>query len=99
MNTDFILEASGLTKSYRELTVLENLDIKVKRGEIVAIVGKSGSGKSTLLHLLGTLDTPDKGSISLSNVDITQLNQKEIAGFRNERIAEKRSVLPGGRAE
>jgi lipoprotein-releasing system ATP-binding protein len=86
MNTDFILEATGLTKSYRNLIVLENLDIQVKRGEIVAIVGKSGSGKSTLLHLLGTLDTPDKGKISLSNIDITRLNQKEIAAFRNERI-------------
>ena len=66
--------------------MLQNLDIEINRGEIASIVGKSGSGKSTLLHILGTLDTADNGSIVIDDVDITGLNENELAKFRNRHV-------------
>ncbi len=81
-----MLIGKNISKSYGNVQVLQNLDITINKNEIAAIVGKSGSGKSTLLHILGTLDAPDKGTISISNTDITTLDDKEIARFRNERI-------------
>ncbi len=81
-----MLIGQNITKSYGNLNVLQNLNIEIKKNEIAAIVGKSGSGKSTLLHLLGTLDTPDSGSIKISDIEITTLNDKELANFRNQRI-------------
>ena len=81
-----MLIGRNISKSYGDLTVLDNLDIEIHKDEIAAIVGKSGSGKSTLLHILGTLDLPDTGSIEISGVEITTLNDKELAQFRNERI-------------
>ena len=81
-----MLVARNISKSYGTVQVLENLDIEIKRNEIAAIVGKSGSGKSTLLHILGTLDTPDDGSISISETNITSLDSNGLARFRNEKI-------------
>jgi len=81
-----MLKGNNISKSYGTVKVLEGLDIEIKQNEIAAIVGKSGSGKSTLLHILGTLDTPDEGNISISNTDITTLDNNELAKFRNERI-------------
>ena len=81
-----MLEGRNISKSYGKVEVLQNLDIEIKKNEIAAIVGKSGSGKSTLLHILGTLDSPDNGSIQISDVDITSLNERELAQFRNEKI-------------
>lgn len=66
--------------------VLKGVDVTIERGEVVAIVGKSGAGKSTLLHLLGTLDTPDKGSIMIDNTDIASLSAKNLAAFRNQKL-------------
>jgi len=81
-----MLVGHNISKSYGTLEVLQNLDIEIKKNEIAAIVGKSGSGKSTLLHILGTLDAPDSGSIKISDTDITTLDDRELAHFRNQRI-------------
>lgn len=81
-----MLIGRNISKSYGDLVVLDQLDVEIKEHEIAAIVGKSGSGKSTLLHILGTLDVPDSGSIHLSGIETTTLNDKELARFRNERI-------------
>ena len=81
-----MLEAIGIEKSYGSLKVLKGVDLSVKKGEVVAIVGASGAGKSTLLHMLGTLDTPDKGKISVRGQDVYSQNTKQLASFRNRHI-------------
>jgi lipoprotein-releasing system ATP-binding protein len=83
---EMMLTARDIYKRYGTIEVLKGVDISVQAGEIVSIVGPSGSGKSTLLHILGTLDKPDKGSISLHNKDITSLEGKKLADFRNRHI-------------
>ena len=70
----------------RELIVLRDVNLELERGQAVAVVGPSGSGKSTLLHILGTLDTPSGGSLSLEGVDPRALSESQIADFRNRRI-------------
>ncbi len=81
-----VLSAQHISKSYGTLEVLKDLSIQIDRAEIAAIVGKSGSGKSTLLHILGTLDTPDNGQISIDGIEITGISAKEISKVRNESI-------------
>lgn len=81
-----MLKASGLVKQYGDLTVLKEVSIDVKKGEVVAIVGRSGAGKSTLLHILGTLDKADGGSYHIGDQDVFALNEKALAKFRNEEI-------------
>ncbi len=87
---DFILKAEGLYKSYRmgeaEVSVLRGVDLAVKEGEFVAIVGASGSGKSTLLHILGALDRPDKGVVSFEGRDLGRLAERELNKFRNKMV-------------
>jgi lipoprotein-releasing system ATP-binding protein len=81
-----LLTAQGITRSYGTLQVLKGIDLTVQPGEIVAIVGASGAGKSTLLHIIGTLDRPDKGRVTIQDTDISGLSDKALAQFRNERI-------------
>ena len=81
-----MLQASGIYKSYGVLPVLQGVDITVKKGEIVSIVGSSGAGKSTLLHILGTLDKPDKGSVFINEKRVDDLSGKKLAFFRNQSI-------------
>ena len=81
-----MISAKGIHKSYGDLHVLKGVDLEVKVGEILSIVGKSGAGKSTLLHILGTLDTPDSGSLSIDGTSMGNMKSKELAKFRNERI-------------
>ena len=81
-----MLNAKGIVKSYGTLPVLKGVDINIDKGEIVSIVGSSGAGKSTLLHILGTLDTADKGNIFLHNQSIEKLKGKKLAAFRNKHI-------------
>ncbi|MDZ4715776.1 MAG: ABC transporter ATP-binding protein [Cytophagales bacterium] len=81
-----MLEAKGIEKSYGALKVLKGVDLSVKKGEIVSIVGASGAGKSTLLHILGTLDDPDEGKVSIHGIDVFGQSNKELAGFRNRHI-------------
>lgn len=81
-----MLLAQGLTKKYGQLEVLKGIDLSIQQGEIVSIVGSSGAGKTTLLQLLGTLDKPDAGMLSLDGVQPFQLSSNELAHFRNTKI-------------
>jgi lipoprotein-releasing system ATP-binding protein len=73
-------------KSFDALEVLKGVHLEVKKGEIVSIVGASGAGKTTLLQLIGTLDKPDSGKIHINGIDISKLNEKELASLRNRKI-------------
>ena len=85
-----VLHCSQLSKSYKqgdiETTVLNNLELTVKKGELVAIVGSSGCGKSTFLHIAGALDLPSSGEVFINDVNILNLSDKERATFRNQHI-------------
>ncbi len=81
-----MIKATNIHKSYGDLHVLKGVDIEIKPGEIVSIIGKSGAGKSTLLHILGTLDTADKGTVFMDGTDVSRLKVKELSHFRNRRI-------------
>lgn len=81
-----LLRASGIYKSYHQLEVLKGIDLEIRKGEILAIVGASGAGKSTLLHIVGTLDTPDKGTVMLQGQDVFAQSSKKLAAFRNRSI-------------
>lgn len=81
-----MLNAKNVEKYYGPLQVLKGVDINIKKGEIVSIVGSSGAGKSTFLHILGTLDKPDKGEVLLNNERVDKLSGKMLAKFRNKNI-------------
>lgn len=81
-----MLTATNIIKNYGSLPVLRGVDVHIKKAEIVSIVGSSGAGKSTLLHILGTLDTADKGSVLLEGQQIETLSGKKLAAFRNKYI-------------
>jgi len=81
-----MIKVSQVTKSYGQLQVLKGVDLEIKQGEIVSIVGASGAGKTTLLQLIGTLDNPDTGSITFLNTNVSALKKKELAKFRNKNI-------------
>lgn len=81
-----VIRAKNIQKSYGNLQVLQGVDLEVKRGEFVSIVGKSGAGKSTLLHILGTLDRPDTGSLTIDDQEVFGLGSKRLAAFRNQYI-------------
>ncbi|MEQ8520403.1 MAG: ABC transporter ATP-binding protein [Cytophagales bacterium] len=81
-----MLKAQAITKSYGKLQVLKGIDLEIKSGEIVSIVGESGAGKSTLLHILSSLDEPDGGSVYLNDRDVNAMKRKDLATFRNNEI-------------
>jgi len=85
-----LIETQNIYKTYKLgteiINALSGVDIKIKKGEFVSIVGKSGSGKSTLMHLIGLLDTPTSGKILLNDKDVSRLNQNELAFLRNKSI-------------
>ncbi len=81
-----MLQATGIEKFYEKLHVLKGVDLSIGKGEIVSIVGSSGAGKSTLLHILGTLDTPDKGQVFLKGQRTDKLVGNALAKFRNKNI-------------
>ncbi|MHC4482698.1 MAG: ABC transporter ATP-binding protein [Planctomycetota bacterium] len=87
---DFMLKAEGVYKSYRmgaaEVKVLKGVDLAVRQGEFVSIVGASGSGKSTLLHILGALDRQDGGVVKVEGRDLSRLSGGELNGFRNKMV-------------
>lgn len=85
-----MIEAKNLKKVYKvgelDLTVINDLSISIKEGEFISLIGPSGSGKSTVLNMLGCLDTPTSGNITINNQDITNLNKTQLANFRGEHI-------------
>lgn len=81
-----LLKAKGIKRTYGSLHVLKGIDLEVKKGEVVAIVGASGAGKSTFLHILGTLDRPEAGEVLINNVNVFTQKDKDLARFRNEKI-------------
>ncbi len=81
-----MIDIKGITKSFGPLQVLKGIDLHIARGEVVSIVGPSGAGKTTLLQIMGTLDKPDSGSITIGSTDIRALSGKQISEFRNRKI-------------
>ena len=81
-----MIDIKGITKSFGSLQVLKGIDLHIKRGEIVSIVGPSGAGKTTLLQIIGTLDKPNSGSITIDGVDVSTLSTKKLSDFRNKHI-------------
>lgn len=84
-----IIELKNLTKVYKngvEFRALDNANLRIKKGEFVAIVGPSGSGKSTLMHLLGLLDTPSSGTLFIDGEDVTKMSDKERSAMRNRML-------------
>ncbi len=83
---DQMIKAEKITKSFGSLQVLKGIDLEVKRGEIVSIVGPSGAGKTTLLMIMGTLEKANGGRILIDGEDLSRLNEQQLADFRNKNI-------------
>lgn len=81
-----MIVANGITKSFNGLSVLKGVDLTIQSGELVSIVGSSGAGKTTLLSILGTLDRPEQGELSISGERVNSLNEKQLSAFRNKNI-------------
>lgn len=81
-----MIKAENIHKSYGDLHVLKGVNLEIKQGEIISIVGASGAGKSTLLQIIGTLDSCDEGQVSINDTDTTKLKDKALSLFRNENI-------------
>ncbi len=81
-----IIKLRGVTKSYREVKVLHDIDLDVERGELLAVVGTSGSGKSTLLNVIGGLDTGFQGSALVAGEDVGRMGDAALSAFRNQKV-------------
>ncbi len=81
-----MISGKNIHKKFDTVEVLKGVDMEIKKGEVVSIVGPSGSGKSTLLHILGTLDKADSGIVSMNNTQVHTLTPKKLAAFRNKHI-------------
>lgn len=81
-----MIEALNIEKSFGNLKVLKGIDFRAERSEVVSIMGASGAGKSTLLQILGTLSSPDNGTLRIDGTDVLTLGRKQISEFRNRRI-------------
>ncbi len=85
-----ILRAEGICKIYHtgmvDVHALKKCDINIRKGEFTAIIGKSGSGKSTLLRILGSMDRPDEGKVYIDDIDISELNDRQLSKLRREKI-------------
>lgn len=83
---DMMIEALNIEKSFGNLKVLKGIDFRAEKSEVVSIMGASGAGKSTLLQILGTLSSPDNGTLRINGTDVLALGRKQISEFRNRRI-------------
>lgn len=81
-----MISAKNIHKYFDSLHVLKGVDLSIKKGEIVSIVGASGAGKTTLLQIIGTLDNFSEGSMEIDGISIESLNRKAVAKFRNEKL-------------
>jgi lipoprotein-releasing system ATP-binding protein len=81
-----MIEAKNIYKQFNGLEILRGVNLQIAQGEVVSIVGSSGAGKTTLLTILGTLDRPDAGTVSIGGEEISGLNDKKLAAFRNKNI-------------
>lgn len=81
-----MLSAQNLFKKYSNLTVVNDVSLKIDKGEVISVIGASGAGKSTLLHLLGALDKPDAGSVTINDINLFELSAKKQAAFRNKEM-------------
>lgn len=81
-----MIKIEGITKSFGGLQILKGIDLEIRKGEIVSIVGPSGAGKTTLLQIIGTLDKPDSGKVLYDGVDVIGMNDTDISAFRNNNI-------------
>ncbi|MBQ3613080.1 MAG: ABC transporter ATP-binding protein [Bacteroidales bacterium] len=81
-----MIQARGIEKSFGTLKVLKGIDFNAEKAEVVSIMGASGAGKSTLLQILGTLSTPDAGSLVIDGIDVLKLGSKALADFRNRKL-------------
>ena len=81
-----LIEARHIRKSFGQLEVLRDIDFTVEAAEVVAVMGASGAGKSTLLQILGTLLTPDSGSLVIDGTPVLSLSGRELSAFRNRRV-------------
>ena len=78
-----MIQATGIHKSFGDLEVLKGVDLHIAKKEIVSIVGASGAGKTTLLHIIGTLDRANRGTLLIDGNEVSRLNDKALAEFRN----------------
>lgn len=81
-----MITVKDITKSFGSLKVLKGIDLHIDKGEVVSIVGPSGAGKTTLLQIIGTLDRPDTGSVTVDGIDVTSLSSKRLSDFRNKHL-------------
>ncbi len=81
-----MIQLQGITKSFGSLQVLRGIDLNIDKGEIVSIVGPSGAGKTTLLQIMGTLDAPDNGTVTIDGTLVSRMKEKELSAFRNKHI-------------
>lgn len=89
--SDIMIDARGIIKRFNigkenELEILHGVDLKVRKGEFVSVVGQSGSGKSTLMNIIGILDKPTKGSYILDGIDIAKSKDNQLCAIRNQKI-------------
>ena len=81
-----MIEIKNIHKSFGQLEVLKGIDLTIKKGEIVRIVGPSGAGKTTLLQIIGTLDKPNEGEVMINDTNISKLSNNKLSDFRNQHI-------------
>jgi putative ABC transport system ATP-binding protein len=90
MTAPNVVTVRGLTKIYQQgeinVTALNNISLDIKSGEFLALMGPSGSGKSTLLHIIAGIDRPTSGQCLVQGIDVTQLNESELADWRNQNV-------------